>query len=98
MELAIGAFATMFGAPAATATFGSAALGSTAAWAAGTTITTAAGTAPLVAGVGLGSTALSILQGGVSALSALSSIAGGISASREADLEATATGLQAREK
>jgi hypothetical protein len=92
MELAIGAFTSMFGTAASTAT-------SAAAWAAGTTVTTAAGvTTPLVSAAGFGSTALSILQGAASAASVLATVAGGAQMGAEAKMQASAAELQAREQ
>jgi hypothetical protein len=92
MELAIGVFSSMFGTAATAAT-------SAASWAAGTPITTAAGvTSSLSSAAGLGSTALSILEGAASAASVLATVAGGVSANAEAKMQASAAELQAREQ
>lgn len=82
MEMAIGAFMSMFGSAAAgTAVAGTAAAGASAASA--------------VTG---GSAALSILQGGATALSILSAVGGGLIANEEAKMQASADEIETRDR
>jgi hypothetical protein len=89
MELAIGAFMSMFGSAAA-AGAGAGMAGASAAGAAAFQAGATAATA--------GSTALSILQGGATALSILSTIGGGLMAHEEAKLQASADEIETRDR
>lgn len=90
MELAIGAFMSMFGA-AGTAAAGTAAAG--AAFVPG--IAAASATTSTVAS---GSIAMSVLQGAASALSVLSAVGGGLMANEEAKLQASADEIETRDR
>lgn len=83
---AVGLTAAEAAAAGASATAAGASAASAASWAAGTSVAAA------------GSTTLSLLQGALTAGSVLTSLAGGVIANNEADMQASATALQSREQ